>query len=72
MSEGHRPRAASHAELEFKVVELAMVTDDELARVLNETTQSGEGWQYEGTQFAMRESSKRPAMAFLTFTRKRT
>ena len=62
-------RAHPDAELEFKVVEVAMVTDDELSRVLNETTH--EGWHYEGTQFAMRESSKRPAMAFVTFTRKR-
>ena len=28
-----------------------------------------QGWTLEGVQFAMRESSKRPAMAFVFFTR---
>ena len=27
------------------------------------------GWNLDGVQFAMRESSKRPAMAFVFFTR---
>jgi hypothetical protein len=27
------------------------------------------GWSLDGIQFAMRESSKRPAMAFVLFTR---
>ena len=27
------------------------------------------GWQFDGVQFAMRESSKRPSMAFVFFTR---
>jgi len=27
------------------------------------------GWIFEGFQFAMRESSKRPSMAFVIFTR---
>jgi len=52
---------------EYKFVELSTVTDDELSRLVNEWTQAG--WTYEGVQFAMRESSKRPAMAFLLFTR---
>ena len=54
--------------LEYQVVELALVTDEELTRVLNEYTALG--WHYQGTQFAMRESSRRPAMAFVTFTRR--
>ena len=29
----------------------------------------GQGWTLETVQFAMRESSKRPAMAFVFFTR---
>jgi hypothetical protein len=57
------------AELEFKIVEVSVVTDEELSRVLNETTAGG--WTYEGMQFAMRESSKRPSMAFVLFTRAR-
>lgn len=51
----------------WKVVELSSVTDQELEQVLNEWT--ARGWSFESVQFAMRESSKRPAMAFVTFTR---
>ena len=52
---------------EYRFVEISTVTDDEISRVVNEWTRAG--WAYEGVQFAMRESSKRPAMAFLLFTR---
>ena len=51
----------------YKVVELSSVTDQELEEVLNEWT--GKGWTFDTMQFAMRESSKRPSMAFVTFTR---
>lgn len=53
--------------VEYRYVESSLVTDEELTRLVNEWT--GRGWHYEGVQFAMRESSKRPAMAFLLFTR---
>jgi hypothetical protein len=53
--------------LRYKVVEIATVTDDEIEKALNEWT--AEGWQYDTMQFAMRDSSKRPSMAFVTFTR---
>jgi hypothetical protein len=53
--------------VQWKVVELATVTDEELERALNEWT--GRGWTLDGIHFAMRESSKRPSMAFLAFTR---
>ena len=43
------------------------VTDEELERILNE--QLPRGWELEGIRFAMHESSKRPTMAFLFFTR---
>jgi hypothetical protein len=56
--------------IEYKVVEVASVTDEELERVLNDWT--GRGWTLDGIQFAMRESSKRPAMAFVLFTRPRS
>jgi hypothetical protein len=59
----------SEREREYKIVEVTTVTDEELERVVNEWTQKG--WIYEGMQFAMRESSRRPAMAFVTFTRPR-
>jgi hypothetical protein len=53
--------------LRYKVVEIATVTDDEIEKTLNQWT--AEGWQFETMQFAMRDSSKRPSMAFVTFTR---
>ncbi len=53
--------------LEYKVVETSLVTDDALEGILNEWTATG--WHYESIQFAMREASKRPAMAFVLFTR---
>lgn len=55
------------ASVVYKVVETSSVTEDEIERILNERV--AEGWVFDGMQFAMRESSKRPAMAFLLFTR---
>lgn len=54
-------------ELQYKVVELSTVDEGSLERTLNEWT--AKGWSLETVQFAMRESSKRPAMAFVFFTR---
>ena len=54
-------------ELEYKVVETSDVSDETLTRILNEWT--AQGWSFDTMQFAMRDSSKRPAMAFVTFTR---
>jgi len=51
----------------YKVVETSLVTDEALEKILNEWT--AQGWHFEGVQFAMREASKRPAMAFVLFTR---
>jgi len=53
--------------MQYKIKEVSTVTDEELEHVINEMV--GQGWQFDGIQFAMRESSKRPAMAFLIFTR---
>ena len=50
----------------YKVIEIATVTDDVIEETLN--SWSSKGWQFDGLQFAMRESSKRPAMAFALFT----
>lgn len=52
----------------WKIVETSSVTDEALESIVNEWT--GQGWSFEGMQFAMRESSKRPAMAFAMFTRR--
>jgi len=54
-------------ELRYKVVELSTVDEGSLERTFNEWT--ARGWSLDGVQFAMRESSKRPAMAFVFFTR---
>jgi hypothetical protein len=51
----------------YKVVELTTVTDESIEGVLNEWTALG--YRLDGIHFATRESSKRPAMAFLIFTR---
>jgi hypothetical protein len=53
--------------LQYKVVETSTVADDELERIVNEWV--AQGWQFEGFHFVVRESSKRPSMAFVTFTR---
>lgn len=54
--------------LNYKVIELSNVDEATLERTVNEWVRSG--WSFDGVQFAMRESSKRPAMAFVFFTRK--
>ena len=74
---GKRPGAARAAipslpvrpagPLQYKVVELSTVDEGTLERTANEW--SARGWTLDGVQFAMRESSKRPAMAFVFFTR---
>ncbi|ADO72349.1 hypothetical protein [Stigmatella aurantiaca] len=53
--------------LQYKVVELSTVDEGALERTVNQWV--GQGWNLDGVQFAMRESSKRPAMAFVFFTR---
>ncbi|MCK4739477.1 MAG: DUF4177 domain-containing protein [Deltaproteobacteria bacterium] len=54
--------------LEYKVVELSVVTDEDLTEVINKTV--AKGWVFDGINFAMRDASKRPAMAFVIFTKK--
>lgn len=51
----------------YKVVEICTVTEDAIEETLNNW--GSKGWHFDGLQFAMRESSKRPAMAFALFTR---
>ena len=53
--------------IEYKVVELSVVTDETIERVLNDWTHRG--WSFDTIQFVVREASKRPSMAFLLFTR---
>jgi hypothetical protein len=51
----------------YKVVELSTVTDEELEAAINARVK--DGWSLDGIHFAMRDSSRRPAMAFILFTR---
>ncbi len=53
--------------LEYKVVEVNTVGEEELEEAINEKVK--EGWDLDGINFAMRDSSKRPAMAFILFTK---
>jgi hypothetical protein len=53
--------------LTYKVIELGTVTEETIEETLNEWT--AKGWNFNGMQFAMHESSRRPSMAFVLFTR---
>ena len=53
--------------LRYKVVELSSVSDKDIEDALNEWT--SQGWTFDSMQFAMRDSSRRPSMAFISFTR---
>jgi hypothetical protein len=53
--------------LTYKVIELGNVTEETIEETLNEWT--AKGWRFDGLQFAMRESSRRPSMAFVLFIR---
>ena len=53
--------------LVYKFVELSTVTDESIEGAVNECVQ--QGWNFDGMHFAMAQASKRPAMAFLAFTR---
>lgn len=55
--------------VQYKVVELSVVTDEELEKALNEWTQ--QGWTFSTLHFAMRDASARPSMAFLAFAREK-
>lgn len=54
--------------LKYKVVELSTVTDETIEEAVNEKV--GNGWNLDGVHFAMKDSSKRPSMAFIFFTKK--
>jgi hypothetical protein len=64
-----KPKAQPEAPrlLLYKVVELSNVDESSMEDTVN--TWVSKGWTFDGVQFAMRESSKRPSMAFVFFTR---
>lgn len=53
--------------VKYKVVELSTVTDETIEAALNSAVASG--WSFDGINFVVKDSSKRPQMAFLFFTR---
>lgn len=53
--------------LTYKVAELSIVTDETIEDALNTWTR--QGWTFDSLHFAAGTGSKRPAMAFVFFTR---
>lgn len=53
--------------LVYKFVELSVVDDQGIEKVVNEWV--SQGWHFDGIRFAMSDSSRRPVMAFISFTR---
>ena len=53
--------------MKYRVVETADVTAESLEEILNRWTR--EGWRFDAMHFAMKESARRPTMAFLLFTK---
>ncbi|MBI5563133.1 MAG: DUF4177 domain-containing protein [Deltaproteobacteria bacterium] len=53
--------------IKYKVVELSTVTAETMEAAINAAV--ADGWRFEGVHFAMRDSSRRPAMAFVLFIR---
>ena len=51
----------------YKVVEIAVVTEESIERELNHWT--AEGWTFDSLHFVVRENSRRPSMAFVMFVR---
>ena len=52
----------------YKVVETSTVTDEEIEKIVNRWV--AEGYAFESVYFVTNESSRRPKMAFLFFTKK--
>ena len=52
----------------YKVVEVTTVTDESIEEALN--TWTNQGYLLDGIHFAMKESTRRPAMAFVVFLKK--
>ena len=53
--------------IKYKVVEATIVSEEVLEEILNEWT--AKGWVFNGMHFAVKETSKRPTIAFVIFTR---
>ena len=55
--------------LEYKFVELSIVTDETIEEAVNAWV--GRGWQLDAIRFVTTDASPRPRMAFISFTRAR-
>ena len=53
--------------LEYKFVELSVVTDESIEEAVNAWV--SRGWTFDGIRFVTTEASRRPQMAFVSFTR---
>ena len=53
--------------LQYKFVELSIVTDETIETCVNEWV--AQGWELEGIRFVVTDHSRRPQMAFVSFTR---
>ena len=53
--------------VEYKFVELSIVTDESLGETVNDWV--ARGWVLDGIHFVTSASSRRPQMAFVAFTR---
>jgi hypothetical protein len=51
----------------YKFVELSIVTDESIEEAVNTWVQRG--WSFDGIRFVTSEASRRPQMAFISFTR---
>jgi hypothetical protein len=67
MSIHHRSPLTKATNIRYKFVEISIVTDDTIERTVNEWV--AKGWLLDGIRFVMSESSRRPAMAFISFVR---
>ncbi len=53
--------------LVYKFVELSIVTDESIEEAVN--TWVSRGWHLDGIRFVATDASRRPQMAFVSFTR---
>ena len=53
--------------MKYRVIETSDVTAEGLEEILNEWT--SKGWRFDGMNFVVKESARRPSMAFLLFIR---
>ena len=56
--------------LEYTFVELSIVTDETIEEAVNAWV--ARGWIFDGIRFVATEASRRPQMAFISFTREVT